>query len=406
MGIRMETFPVVHCIIIGRCSFARCIPEIVPMGKLITLQRDFLITKRSMSMKNPGIPVYHPVSLNRDYLAGKMLDRYAEAHPKTWQAFSPRRRERIRAEFVDMIGSLQESLATGSPAFLIDHTCRQQSRFTARHLHEGLAVSYLEVLKDILAQELPPDYREHAGAFIKKAVSALKSPAKSDPCIAPESSLSPTARSFLDAILAADRNRADAIIDDALAAGTTVHDIYLDVFQPVLRETGKLWQQNKATVAQEHYVTGFIRQSMAHVHDRVAVSGAKTPQKKSIVTASVGEELHDIGIRMVADFFEMDGWDVYYTGANTPVKCILETARDRKADAVALSITMPSRLPDVQYLIRSLRADATTAHVKIIIGGYPFTVIPDLWKQVGADAYAADADDAVAAANRLIAGKR
>jgi len=357
-------------------------------------------------MKNPGTPVYHPVSLNRDYLAGKMLDRYAEAHPKTWQAFSPRRRERIRAEFMDMIGSLQESLATGSPAFLIDHTCRQQSRFAARHLPEGLVVSYLGVLKDILAQELPPDYREHAGAFVKKAVSALKSPAKSDPCMAPVASLSPVARSFLDAILAADRDQADAIIDDALTAGTTVHDIYLGVFQPVLRETGKLWQQNEATVAEEHYVTGTIRQIIGRMHDRVTGSGRKNTQKKSVVAASVGEELHDIGIRMVADFFEMDGWDVYYTGGNTPVKCILDAVRDRKADAVALSITMPSRIPDVQYLIRSLRADAGTAHVKIIIGGYPFAIIPDLWKQVGADAYAAGADDAVAAANRLIAGKR
>ena len=357
-------------------------------------------------MKKPGTPVYHPVSLNRDYLAGKMLDRYAEAHPKIWQAFSPRRRERIRAEFMDMIGSLQESLATGSPAFLLDHTCRQQSRFAARHLPEGLAVSYLEALKEILPQELPPDFREQAGAFVKKAGAALKSPAKIDPCLAPAAPLSPLARSFLGAVLAADRDRADAIIDEAHAAGTPVHDIYLGVFQPVLRETGKLWQQNEATVAQEHYVTGFVRRIMGRMLDRIAAPGGKRQRKKSVVAASVGEELHDIGIRMVADFFEMDGWDVYYTGANTPVKCILETARDRKADAVALSITMPSRLPEVQYLIRSLRADAGTAHVQIIIGGYPFAILPDLWKQVGADAYAAGADDAVTAANRLIAGKR
>ncbi len=357
-------------------------------------------------MKHAGTPIYLPVSLNRDYLTGKMLDRYAEAHAKTWQNFSSRRRARIREEFTDMIGSLQESLATGSPAFLIDHTCRQQSRFVARHLPEGLAVSYLEVLKDILAQELPPDYREHADVFVKKAVSAVKSPAKTDPCTAPDTSLSPVARLFLDAVLAADRDRADAIIDEALAAGTTVRDIYLSVFQPVLRETGRLWQQNEATVAQEHYATGLIRRIMARMHDRIAAPGRKSLRKRSVVTSSVGKELHDIGIRMVADFFEMDDWDVYYTGANTPVKCILEAVRDRKADAVALSITMPSRLPEVQYLIRSLRADTATAHVKIIIGGYPFTILPDLWKQVGADAYAAGADDAVAVANQLIAGKR
>jgi len=358
-------------------------------------------------MKKAGSPVYNPVSLNRDYLAGKMLDRYAEAHAKTWQNFSPRRRERIREEFMDMIGSLQESLATRSPGFLIDYTCREQSRFVTRHLPDGLVVSYLEILKEVMSQELPPDYRENAALFVKKAVSALKSsPGKIDPCAAAEISLSPVARLFLDAILAGERDQADTIIDDALTSGTTVSEIYLQIFQPVLRETGRLWQQNEASVAQEHYATGLIRQIMARMHDRIAALGRKRLRKKSVVTSSVGEELHDIGIRMVADFFEMDDWDVYYTGANTPVKCILEAVRDQKADAVALSITMPSRLPEVQYLIRSLRADKATAHVKIIIGGYPFSILPDLWKQVGADAYAAGADDAVAAANRLLAGKR
>lgn len=360
-----------------------------------------------MSMKKAGSPVYIPVSLNRDYLAGKMLDRYAEAHVKTWQNFSPRRRARIREEFMDMLGSLQESLATGSPEFLIDYTCREQSRFVTRHLPEGLVVSYLEVLKEVTSQELPPDYRENATVFIKKAVSVLKSsPGKIDPCSAPDTSLSPVARLFLDAILAGERDQANAIIDEALASGTTIHEIYLQIFQPVLRETGRLWQQNEASVAQEHYATGLIRQIMARMHDRITTLGRKRLRKKSVVTASVGEELHDIGIRMVADFFEMDDWNVYYTGANTPVKCILEAVRDQKADAVALSITMPSRLPKVQYLIRSLRADAATAHIKIIIGGYPFNILPDLWKQVGADAYATGADDAVAAANRLMAGKR
>ena len=360
-----------------------------------------------MSVKKAGSPVYIPVSLNRDYLAGKMLDRYAEAHAKTWQNFSPRRRARIREEFMDIIGSLQESLATGSPAFLIDYTCREQARFVTRNLPEGLVVSYLEVLKEIISQELPPDYRENAAVFVKKAVSALKLfLGKIDPCAAPDASLSPVARLFLDAVLAGDRDRAGAIIDEALANGTTIREIYLQIFQPVLRETGRLWQQNEASIAQEHYATGLIRQIMAKMHERITTPNRKGQQKKSVVTASVGEELHDIGIRMVADFFEMDDWEVYYTGANTPVKCILETVRDRKADAVALSITMPSRLPEVQYLIRSLRADPATAHVKIIIGGYPFSILPDLWKQVGADAYAAGADEAVTAANRLVAGKR
>lgn len=37
---------------------------------------------------------------------------------------------------------------------------------------------------------------------------------------------------------------------------------------------------------------------------------------------------HEIGMRMVADFFEMEGWDTYYLGANTPTRSILQTIVD------------------------------------------------------------------------------
>jgi methanogenic corrinoid protein MtbC1 len=369
------------------------------------LERDSTLKSWStLIMTDAGSPLYHPVSLDPEYLAGKMLERYAEVHTRTWGMTSAERKERIRGEFMATIGSLQESLATGSPAFLIDHTSRDRARFMSRPFPGGFVLSYLEVLGEVAARELPPDYREKAGRYIREALLALKkTSAHAGPRAADKSLLSPLARSFLDAILVADRRRGDAIIDEALAAGTPLRDIYLRVFQPVLVETGILWQENKATIAQEHYITGVIRQVMERVRSRVI---PPVRRGRSVVTACVGEELHDTGILMVADFFGIDGWDVYSIGANTPARCILEAVKEQKADAVALSVTMPSRLPALQYLIRSLRADASTSQVKIIVGGYPFGILPDLWKQVGADACAATADDAVAAANRLVDGKQ
>ena len=125
---------------------------------------------------------------------------------------------------------------------------------------------------------------------------------------------------------------------------------------------------------------------------------------KTVVAACVAEEQHEVGIRMVADLFELDGWDVYLTGANTPAESIISAVKDRTADVVAISSTMPFHLPAVHYSIRSLRADPGTATTKILVGGYPFSIVPDLWKRVGADAMAGNAADAVTIANRLTAG--
>lgn len=355
-------------------------------------------------MTTTGSTLYRPVRFNREFFAGRMLERYAEKNAELWSDLGMEQRELVREEFLSAIMSLEESLATGSPAFLLDHARWMQSRYTAENFPPGFAISFFKVFGDIVSEQLPEDYRKNAGAFTRKTVTALKSaPSDSIADLDAGTTLSPDARSFLTFILAGDEKKGRGVIDNALAAGTPLSGIYTGIFLPVLAETGRLWQQNRVTIAEEHFVTGVIRRIMEQVHDQIAGSGRKPRKRKTVVAACVGNELHEIGIRMVADFFEMDGWNVYTTGANTPVKSILAAVKDRKADVVALSITMPSSLSGLRYLVRTLRAGAGTAHVKIIVGGSPFAIVPDLWHQVGVDAVAASAEDAVTVANRLTA---
>ena len=39
---------------------------------------------------------------------------------------------------------------------------------------------------------------------------------------------------------------------------------------------------------------------------------------RCVVVTCVGGELHELGARMVGDFFDMAGWDTYFCGADTP----------------------------------------------------------------------------------------
>jgi len=355
-------------------------------------------------MTTTGSTHYHPVHFNREFFAGRMLETYAEKNEKIWSDLGMEQRELTREEFLSSIGSLEESLATGSPAFLIDHARWMQSRYAAENFPGDFPVSFFKTFGNVVSEQLPEDYRKNAGAFARKTVTVLKSlPAVTGADPDTGTPVSPDARLFLDFILEGDVAKGIAVIDKALAAGTPASGIYAGIFRPALAETGRLWQQNRVTVAEEHFVTGVIRRIMEQVHDRIVRKGRIPRKNKTVVAACVGNELHEVGIRMVADFFELDGWNVYTTGASTPVKSILAAVKDRKADVVALSITMPSGLSGLQYLIRSLRAEVKTMHVKIIVGGYPFTLMPDLWEQVGADTVAASAEDAVTVANRLTA---
>ena len=354
-------------------------------------------------MEQDTVLPYHPVSLDREYLAAEAYKRYQEKHKKVISNFSAQQKAFTLEDFNHHIGYLQESLAIHNAAIFVDYVSWVQVILMSRHLPIEYLPSTLVALNEVLKKELPRDFRAETDSIIKKGIAVLKEvPRELPPYTTGENPRNAIAQSYLEALIAADREKAWTVIAQAVASGVPVQDIYLQVFQPVLRETGRLWQIRHLSIAQEHYVTASTLVFISRLHEQILSSGSITRRKgKVLVAGCVSDELHDVGIRMVADFFELDGWDSYFIGGNTPAQSMLEAVRDRNADVVAVSSTMASHIPVVHYLVRSLRADPKTRGVKIIVGGYPFTLVPDLWKQIGADAYAGNADEAVAIANRL-----
>ena len=65
---------------------------------------------------------------------------------------------------------------------------------------------------------------------------------------------------------------------------------------------------------------------------------------------------------------------------------------------------MTFHLRAVAGLIRKVRASGLS--VPILVGGYPFNRVPDLWKTIGADGSARDASEAVRVAAALTAESR
>ncbi len=217
------------------------------------------------------------------------------------------------------------------------------------------------------------------------------------------------ARRYMDLILAGDRMRAGDLVEDALDApeaeqrrrygdAVTLKALYLQVFQPALYEIGRLWQHNAISVAQEHYFTAATQLVMSRLYPRIFTHERKP---LTMVAACADDELHEVGMRMVADFFEMHGWDTYYLGANMPAAAVLQTVTERAPDVLALSVTMSYHLDAVAKLIAQVRQQDAAGRTRVIVGGYCFRAFPDLWRQVGADGSASDAGGAVALAESL-----
>lgn len=164
-----------------------------------------------------------------------------------------------------------------------------------------------------------------------------------------------------------------------------VRDVYRRVLAPAQRELGRLWEARKISVAEEHLATATTQLAMARLFSQAP---RKRPTLGVLVAACVEGDLHEVGLRMVADLFELSGWETHYLGANTPVWGLFELLRLRNADALAVSAVMPEYLPAVRAMIGSVREREEFAAVRIIVGGRAFDKDPEMAEWVGAHHYA------------------
>lgn len=201
---------------------------------------------------------------------------------------------------------------------------------------------------------------------------------------------------YMTALQEGNNQQALYVVRSALAQGIDVRDLYLDVLQPALYEVGRLWENESLTIAQEHLATAMTQRVMAQLHAQAF--GRPAPGRmivsalgRTLIAACVSGEQHELGLRMVADFFEIEGWDVYYLGANVPARDIVRMVNTQKADLLAISVTTVNNLVRAGELIRAVRISPIGPYVKILIGGQPFNRTPELYTALGADFTAYDA---------------
>ena len=215
--------------------------------------------------------------------------------------------------------------------------------------------------------------------------------------IDPTTATGMAAAAYLDHLLAGRRREAADLITDCLdRQGIALREVYLGIFQPAQYEVGRLWQENLISVAHEHYCTATTQLIMAGLYPRIF---SERRAGRTLVACCVGGELHELGMRMVADFFELDGWDTWFLGGNTPDDAVVRMTAEKGADVLAISVTYNLHL--AKRLVAEVRKSPNCQGVRILLGGFPFTRRPDLATSMGADATAGDATEAVRTAVRL-----
>jgi MerR family transcriptional regulator, light-induced transcriptional regulator len=160
-------------------------------------------------------------------------------------------------------------------------------------------------------------------------------------------------RAYLEALMARDVGAARSAVDAAVALGTPIEEIYLDVLQPALYEIGRSWAVGDFSIADEHSATAVTQSVLGMLGPRMRT--APKDGRLAVVTGSP-EERHALGVQMVADFLESDGWEVLNLGASTPAGDLARLADAERPDVVALSTATPAGLPGAAEAVDALLA--------------------------------------------------
>ncbi len=335
-----------------------------------------------------------------DSLANAIVTKHYLQQPELAPRYGEKGQAKCLSDAHRHLTYLAEAMAVDHPSLFANYIAWGKVLLSGLGIPEADLAKNLQVIGEVLKEEISEMPISLIDDYIQAGLQQLPTlPSELSTFIKTAEPHADLANQYFEALLSGKRQIASQLILNAVNNGISIKEIYLYVFQRTQYEIGRLWQMNKVSVAQEHYCTAATQLIMSQLY---AYIFASEKRGHTLVATCVGSELHEMGVRMVADFFEMEGWDTFYLGANMPPSGIIKELEERKAEVLAISATMTFHISAVTNLITTIRSNENFKSVKIMVGGYPFNVEPSLWQKVGADAYAKNADEAIKVANSLL----
>lgn len=182
---------------------------------------------------------------------------------------------------------------------------------------------------------------------------------------AADTRLAEFAESFLDALIAGDRIRAEKIVGHALATGVEPETIHVRVIGRAMERVGELWEVDRLTVADEHLATAIGHQVLMKLIDPLQV--APFHSRENVLLAAVQGQQHVLGLRMIADVLEGAGFNVLYLGADVPVEALAKFAAEHRPAVTGLSYSIAvdiGVLADSVFAVRE-----ATPETRLMLGG-------------------------------------
>lgn len=198
-------------------------------------------------------------------------------------------------------------------------------------------------------------------------------------------------RAYNEAVFETDKEGAFQVVDRALAEGVTPEQVVFDVVIPAVEDMMSLITKDPDANLAQHFMTAQIASEVTEA----MLKRFRVPPEiiGRVVMGTASGDLHSLGKRIVMGCLKALMVEVTDLGVNVPAERFVDEAVRTDAQVIAISAMMVHTATGANGCLKVrqlLRQRGLENRFKLVVGGAPFRFDGELYKSVGADAWAAD----------------
>ncbi|MDD2897439.1 MAG: cobalamin-dependent protein [Desulfuromonadaceae bacterium] len=208
---------------------------------------------------------------------------------------------------------------------------------------------------------------------------------------------------YLKALFDTDKPTALRIVQNALDGGMTPEKVVFDIIIPGMeRMVGGMISDNLVTLSQ-HFLAAQIAEEVV---DRLIPLFASVPKIRGhVVIGTSHGDFHGLGKKIVIGCLRASMFEITDLGINVNPERFVDEAVAAGAEVIAISSMMVHTATGefgAKQVRRILKSRGLEGRLRIIVGGAPYRFHDNLFREVGADAWADSAAEAPAVVARLV----
>lgn len=233
------------------------------------------------------------------------------------------------------------------------------------------------------------------GDIIPRLMMAFEGSVSRDSPVAPaRTDLADSIDEFVRLVLDHDASVANEYVATLRRDGIPLPALYLDLLAPTARRLGQMWESDECSFVD--VTLGLCRMHEVLLEFSRCFDPPEAPMasgRNALIVPAPGEQ-HTFGLFMVLEFFRRAGWNCY-TGTPATTRDFDRLARSQDFAMIGISVSADRHLPAAAEQIARIRRLPNGDQAVVLVGGRAFTEHPERATEIGADAVATDAEDAV-----------